>query len=575
MSKRVWFAILVLGLLISGCGGGAPTCDTASLVMPNLASPANGVLVNDLTPTFTWNYPDDCNPENYYIDLSVAPDFSDVSLSGNTGSPSTNWTSSALDPATMYWWRVAPMNGSTYGPFTSPRWFYTGPACDLASLVAPVPEWPSEGAVVEVSAPGYQWNYPDAGCAPEGYHLQVSSSPDFSTIATDIRDTNPHVIWTPGVSLADCLTYYWRVAAIDGASDGPWSTPVSFMVDSTDSCTCDPADLVAPVPVSPGLWEVVNTTLPILEWSNPGPCIPEGYAVHLSDIWDFSDTSLFGGTGNPSTSWMPGVPLEEGLQYWWQVAAGVGIDLGDFSTRRSFFTGPICGDTGIYHPAPELLSPADGAEVTNVSDMGDIYAVLRYRPGAPRCIPDGYLVELQTDPTFSGPNLLAYYDVPSTTIITDPLTDCTQYFWRVSAKVGPEYTPVSETRWFFTNVAGNCAMSAFPGLALEDVFCRIGPSQAYELAGDFEAGEWAQIVGQSQEPGYLVVESPNRSGTCFVHQSFFQLFGDSSLLPYYRTPDLPAPVPECRQDLPQSQCEASGGTWVGNFAAASYCACPK
>jgi hypothetical protein len=426
--------------------------------------------------------------------------------------------------------------------------------------------------VIEVSEPGFQWNYPDAGCAPEGYNLQVSTSSDFSTIATAIRQDNPHVIWTPGIALADCVTYYWRVAAIDGASDGPWSPPVSFMVDSTDSCTCDPADLVAPDPTSPGLWEVVDTTLPILEWSNPGSCIPEGYAVHLSDIWDMSNTALFGGTGSPSTSWMPGVALEEGLQYWWEVAAGVGTDLSDFSSRRSFFTGPECGDTGIYHPAPELLAPDNGADVTTVSSTGEIYAALRYRPGTPRCIPDGYLVELDTDPGFPGPNLLAYYDIPSTTILTDPLTDCTQYFWRVSALIGPEYTPVSEIRSFLTNVAGNCAISMVPGLAMEDVFCRVGPGPDYEIAGDFEVGEVAEFVGQSAELGYLVVRNPNRSGICFVHESFFQLFGNISQLPFYDTPEL---APVCQQDLPEAECEAAGGTWLGGRVDEPYCGCPQ
>jgi hypothetical protein len=537
-------------------------------VAPNLVTPADGVLVNDLTPTFQWNYPDNCNPEDYYIDLSVMVDFADTSLSGYSGGPSTSWTSATLDPGTMYWWRVAPVNGSTLGPYTNARWFYTGPSCDLAGMVAPVPEWPSEGAVLQVNEPGYQWNYPDTGCAPEGYHLQVSSAPDFSTIATDIRDTNPHVIWMPGVSLGNCIPYYWRVAAIDGASDGPWSTPVSFVIDTNDACECDPADLVEPIPVAPGQYEVVDTTLPLIDWSYPGSCLPESYAVHLSEIWDMSDTALFGATGTPETSWVPGVTLEEGLQYWWEVAAGVGTDVGEFSSRRSFFTGPICGDTGIYHPAPELLGPADGAEITTVSSTGDIYAALRYRPGTPRCIPDGYLVELQTDITFSGPNLLAYYNIPSTTVLTDPLTDCTLYFWRVSAKVGPEFTPVSEIRSFFTNVAGNCAIPMVPAFALEAVFCRLGPGPEFEIGGDIEVGEAVEFIGQSVEPGFLVMNNPNRSGFCFVHESFFDLIGDVSVLPYYSTPAL------CNRDLPETECEAAGGTWLGGIVDDPYCACP-
>jgi hypothetical protein len=103
-----------------------PTCDTASLIAPALIDPADGAVVNTLNPTLHWVYPDTCVPEGYRIDLSVDPTFTDTSLSGGTGNPSTNWgPGTPLTDCTTYFWRVAPINGITLGPFSSAFTFRT------------------------------------------------------------------------------------------------------------------------------------------------------------------------------------------------------------------------------------------------------------------------------------------------------------------------------------------------------------------------------------------------------------------------------------------------------------------
>lgn len=52
--------------------------------------------------------------------------------------------------------------------------------------------------------------------------------PDMTSLVIDVTLGNVGE-WTPATTLADCTTYYWRMAArASGRSFGPWSSPSSF-----------------------------------------------------------------------------------------------------------------------------------------------------------------------------------------------------------------------------------------------------------------------------------------------------------------------------------------------------------
>jgi hypothetical protein len=109
---------------------------------PVLMAPFNGASINELNPSLIWEYPDEtCRPDSYGIALSTTPDFSDTSLNGGTGNPSTRWgPGDPLTDCTTYYWRVTPYVGDTAGPVSgvfsfsvnmdggacSPRTFITG-----------------------------------------------------------------------------------------------------------------------------------------------------------------------------------------------------------------------------------------------------------------------------------------------------------------------------------------------------------------------------------------------------------------------------------------------------------------
>jgi hypothetical protein len=123
----------------------------------------------------------------------------------------------------------------------------------------------------------------------------------------------------------------------------------------TPKPTCPTSGLLSPDLSSPGNGASVNTTNPTLSWHYPDPsCDPQGYRIDLSVDPLFADTSLSGGTGNPSTNWGPGSPLVNCQLYYWRVAPINNITLGPFSSSRSFRVN-VSGtcSPGVYpHPYP-------------------------------------------------------------------------------------------------------------------------------------------------------------------------------------------------------------------------------
>ena len=578
--KRTIGTILILlffMLLSTACAG---TCtETDLLTRPEQQSPPNHSLVADLRPQLTWLYPP-CNSEEYIINLwtnATNGSSEDTGFGGPTGSSDKNWTPPAdLTTGTAYIWSVAAKNSTLISPY-SPEWeFIVGPACGAADLIAPNPVSPT-GNNNNLN-PTYIWDYSDPACTPGGYSLQVAPNDSFTGLAVNMREANPIKAWVAEASpLTDCQRYYWRVAAIDGATDGPWSDVTSFRVNAFGTCVCLASELQVPFPVWPGHYEIVPTLQPVLRWLYSGNCQPEGYAVHVSTEYDMSDTSLFGGTGTPSTSWTTGVPLQPATQYWWQVASGVGTDFSGFSMRRSFFTGPECSAINDMQ-APTLLSPINGDQVT------EEFATLRYTPGAGGCIPDGYFVNLQTDPLFGGTNLLGSYHFPGTTVLTEPLDDCTIYYWKVAQIQGGVHGPESTAAWFYTNQSGTCPAPAGPmlGRPLRDLACREGPGLNYPPSGGFLlVNEMTEIYGRNALGDWLVLADLDGYGRCWTPSDGIEPSGDPFTLRIFNPPALPTPTPKpgrpvCSDKITdRDTCEAAGGIRTMRVTGGGYyCYCP-
>jgi len=570
-----------------------PYCTSGDLYRPNPVSPEYGGIFTRGYDSLEWEWPiSACIPESYRVELSTESDFSDTSLNGGTGSPGTRWgPGSPLDPATQYFWRITPFADGTWGPTSIAYSFFTDPICSGASLVAPNAVTPLNGDTLATANPDFEWTYPHTGCSPEGTHFQIATTPDFSAIYIDADNPN-HASRSMffGVPLNDCSTYYWRVAMVSEGVYGPYSFPQAFSVDLTDSCTCDPASVPIPSLVWPGPYEIVPDLLPRLQWATSEPCLPEGYGIDLNRFHDFSGPDLGGGAIHPTISWSPASPLEPATQYWWKVFSGVGTDFSDPSGQRSFFTGPECTSlTEVV--APVRLAPADGSIVNTLTPA------LKYTPGSPGCIPDGYLLELHELADFSDPNLLTEYSLPATTVFTDPLTDCQEYHWSVTAIQDGGYGPESDHGSFFVDVDGTCSSPGVPGEAKSNFFCRASTWEISDALWTVENGHRVLAIARNPQTTYVLLNVLDQNTMepftheihCWAYlgnivpggpetpQDVEYDFGD---LPVVNPPDPPEEEPDtapiCQSNLGAEECKKAGGSYelVAATTKQYECVCP-
>ena len=101
--------------------------------------------------------------------------------------------------------------------------------------------------------------------------------------------------------------------------------------------------------------------------------------------------------------------------------------------------------------APVLASPADGATVNTLSPS------LSWSYPA-NCVPQGYRIDLSRTPDFSDTSLSGGTGDASTSWGPGaPLTDCTEYHWRVAPINDVTLGPFSPSRSFKVDAAGTCS----------------------------------------------------------------------------------------------------------------------
>jgi hypothetical protein len=265
--KSKWLFVLAgsifLFLVISGCGpSGTPTCPTASLQAPILTGPAMWSVVGSLSPSLSWSYPDaTCNPQGYAVDLKTGPFFTD-DLGGGTGNPSTTWgPGSPLQPGKEYAWGVQAINGTTVGPYAGFNYFFTGPMCETAALVAPTLLQPANYSIVNDLNPTLIWQYPNP-CLPEGYRIDLSTDVTFADTSLSGGTGNPSTRWGPGHALVDCTVYFWKISPINDTTLGPTSGVFSFSTDVNGTCPTPTPVGPSPTPIGPSATPVEPTFTP-------------------------------------------------------------------------------------------------------------------------------------------------------------------------------------------------------------------------------------------------------------------------------------------------------------------------
>ena len=327
--------------------------------------------------------------------------------------------------------------------------------------------------------------------------------------------------------------------------------------------TCPTAGLQAPVLTGPAMWSVVASLSPSLSWSYPNAsCNPQGYAIDLRTGPLFSD-HLGGGTGNPSTSWGPGSPLQPGREYEWAVQAINGTTLGPIAGFNYFFTGPMCDTAALA--ASSLLQPANGAVINEL----DPSLIWQY-PDA--CLPQGYRVDLSTDPTFADTSLSGGTGNPSTRWgPANPLANCTTYYWKITPINDTTLGPASGVFSFTTQAPGICPKpapigpnpiiilatdtltptltstpsptpSAFFFIPNINANCRSGPDPVFAILDVALKGTSYQMDGRNQDGSwYRIMLTPIQG--CWVPSTTGTPSANTAGLRVLLVPSMPTPVP--------------------------------
>jgi len=103
--------------------------------------------------------------------------------------------------------------------------------CAADELVAPVLVAPADGATVAPD-PVLEWSYPDDGCHPYSYTIDISEDPSFADISWGFG-TLDHTETSRSWPLPAGTCYYWRAKAYVPDTHGPESGVRSFCVEES------------------------------------------------------------------------------------------------------------------------------------------------------------------------------------------------------------------------------------------------------------------------------------------------------------------------------------------------------
>lgn len=485
------FLIIVIITTLTSCNLPLATCATADLQQVTLSSPAQVSVVDSLNPTLQWTYPSaECNPEGYAITLWEGPVLTE-NIGGGTGNPSTSWgPGSPLQPGKQYRWTVAPINGTTLGPVSDTGIFFTGPTCTAPALVAPIQLEPADGAIFNEATDLLWWDY-TAGCTPTGYQVDLSVDPAFSTNLGDAFDI-PLTRMLPEGPFVDCETYYWRVAAMNGATVGPFSTTRSFIRDATGTCG------------GPGGIPPASASIGGIIWHDLC-ALPDGpLPVPLSAgcVADGAGSARANGIREPGEPGIAGVQVD--LHFGGCATASVASLLTDANGQYTF-DGLLA--FGSYCVAVRPLNPPNDAILI---------------PG-----------DWTYPPSVSGGDAFANAEVDSGTILTDKDFGWDYQFLPIFGDPSP--TPVASP----TLVSA----SAAPKFVFDkNAFCRKGPGVNYSDVTAISAGETVDILGTSPDNQWFHIYWAKFNAKCWVAISTGHSIGDLLNIPILTPPATPVPT---------------------------------
>jgi len=300
---------------------------------PNPTAPANGGVVNALTPTLRVDAIMGCDLYEFRV-----YDAGGNLIRGPQQVASNSWTvGPALSDNASYSWDCRARTAlNVWGACFSPRWAFT------VILLPPAPTQvsPPNASIVTTLRPTLQVQGVTGATQYEFRVLQGAT-----VVRTGLSASNA---WTLDADLASNTTYNWDCRAKNGGGWGPRCAQWSFSVYLVPS---------APVPTTPANGSTVATLQPQLRVNGITGCTQYHFRVY-----DAANNLVVEDASSPTSFWtVPVGALEYGKTYCWDCRAYNPAGWGPFFDPRWSFA------VSSTPPAPVQISPPDGSIVSTLA----------------------------------------------------------------------------------------------------------------------------------------------------------------------------------------------------------------
>jgi hypothetical protein len=381
-------------------------------VIPNatsLVSPANGATGQTSPVTLTWNAA--TNATGYRVQVSMDPTFANTAMLAVNATVTGTSYAYSLGPATKYYWRVAAVNDGFMSDYTTANNLTTA---GVAAATVPTLLSPASGATNQAAS--LTLNVGRTSDASR-YHWQVSTLPTFITFfANDsTADTTVTAQFTGG------QTFYWRVRGMNDLGASAYSPVDTFTVMTPPARTT----LVSP---ANNVQNVISDSV-FFAWR-----LVSGAASYNLQVSTVNSTSIYATT---DTTYRLN-NLTKLTNYTWKVEA---INAGGTGN----YTGSFAFTTIIAPPASPLAGlPASAATEVNrrtTFTWGATTNATRYR------------IQVATDALFTSVVRDTTAFEVTTLTLADPLSEFTDYYWKVRAENIGGASDYSTPRLFSTGSA--------------------------------------------------------------------------------------------------------------------------
>ncbi len=222
LTTYYWRANAFDGLTQTSGWSGAWTFTTIVAVpgTPALSSPTNAASNQPVNLSLSWGAVSTAS--SYQVQLSTDAGFG-TTVFLQAGLTTTSASASGLANSTTYYWRAGATNAGGSSAWSG-VWSFT---TIVAIAGTPVLSSPASGAAGVPTALTLTWG---AASGATSYAFQISTA---STFATTLQSQGISVTSASVSNLALNATYYWRVAGINGAGQGSWSSVWSFTTTAT------------------------------------------------------------------------------------------------------------------------------------------------------------------------------------------------------------------------------------------------------------------------------------------------------------------------------------------------------